>query len=204
MLPQWGRPGSSGATRSLSPFSTWLRPQTHAWAATAYRVRISSPKQPVYRINPGFIKQVTTDLFDIRDKRLLGMEQENLAILTVHTAQEQYVLINQNNEWVLERAPAQRLNQDRVALFVSRLIDVPAEIQIALQETNLARFGLDKPAATFTAINHQGEAKGRLVLGTHEHGLVYAMGSGIPGVYQARSMILTQIPSLAQLLVSEE
>jgi len=165
---------------------------------------MTSPKQPLYRINPGFIKKVTTDLFDIRDKRLLGMEQKDLAILTVHTPQDQYVLINQNNEWVLERNPAQRLNQETVALFVSRLIDLPAEFQVTTQQTTLAPFGLDKPTATFTAINHQGKEKGRLILGTREHGLVYAKGTGLPGVYQARSTILTQIPSFAQLLLTEE
>jgi len=163
-----------------------------------------SPKQPLYRINPGFIKKVTTNLFDIRDKRLLGMEQKDLAILTVHTPQNQYVLINQNNEWVLERNPAQRVDQETVALFVSRLIDLPAEFQVSTQESTLAPFGLDNPIATFTAVNHRGEEQGRLILGTRKRGLVYAKGAGLPGVYQARSTILTQIPSLAQLLATEE
>ena len=40
---------------------------------------------------------------------------------------------------------------------------------------------------------------GRVVLGMRTGGLVYAMGRGLTGVFQARSDLLTQIPSKQDL-----
>jgi hypothetical protein len=38
------------------------------------------------------------------------------------------VLIKQHEEWVLDGNPTAELNQETVNLFVSRVVDIPAEI----------------------------------------------------------------------------
>ena len=76
---------------------------------------------PLYRVNPIFIKDFTKELFDLQDKRLLGVEYTDIAMLTVKTRTEQFGLINQNGEWVLEDRPTEKLNQPAVDLFVSRV-----------------------------------------------------------------------------------
>ena len=46
-----------------------------------------------------------------------------------------------------------------------------------------------------TAAVVEGARDCHLALGKREKGLVYATGAGLPGVYQARSVILTQMPT---------
>jgi hypothetical protein len=155
---------------------------------------VTTPEAPIYRINPMMVKDLTKELFTLQDKRLLGMDGDDIAMLEVKTREDHYTLIRQNNTWVLEDAPQKTLDQEKVALFVSRVVDLPAEIRIVKQAGPLAPYGLTSPTAEFTATGKDGKANGRLILGTRAGGLVYAMGRGLPGVFQARSDLLTQIP----------
>jgi hypothetical protein len=155
---------------------------------------VTTPEAPIYRINPIMVKDLTKELFTLQDKRLLGMDGDDIAMLEVKTREDHYTLIRQNNIWVLEDTPQKTLDQEKVALFVSRVVDLPAEIRIVKQAGPLAPYGLTSPTAEFTATGKDGKANGRLILGMRAGGLVYAMGRGLPGVFQARSDLLTQIP----------
>jgi hypothetical protein len=160
---------------------------------------VTTPEAPVYRISPLVLKDFTKDLFALQDKRLLGISQEDLAMLAVKSRGQQYQLINQNGTWVLEDQPAEKLDQETVNLFVSRVVNLPAEIRIVKQTGPLAPYGLATPSAEFTATTKTGQQRGRLVLGNTSGGLVYAMGQGLPGIYQARADLLSQIPSKPDL-----
>ena len=107
-------------------------------------VAMTDPERPLYRIDPHLIQNVTKSLFDLRDKRLLGIETDDLTILSVQTPNETYVLINQNEEWILEDDPSLRLNQEMVMLFVSRVVDLPAEIRISEDENDSRKFWIPK------------------------------------------------------------
>ncbi|MEW6542108.1 MAG: DUF4340 domain-containing protein [Nitrospirota bacterium] len=165
---------------------------------------VTAPEAPVYRVSPQAIRDFTKELFTLQDKRLLGMNLQDVAILSVKTREEQYVLINQSGTWVLEDQPAEKLNQEKVALFVSRVADLPAEIRVVKQAGPLAPYGLSSPAAEFTATGKDGKTKGRLILGTKTGGLVYAIGQGLPGIHQARSDLLSQIPAKRELPAGAE
>lgn len=162
----------------------------------------TSSTGPLYRINPTAIRDLTKELFSFQDKRLLGIDFTDIAILSVKTATEQYVLINQQNEWVLEDQPAERLDQQAIDLFVSRVANVPAEERIVKQAGPLAPYGLVTPAAEFIATGRDGKIAGKLSIGSHANGLAYAMGQRIPGVFQIRADLLTQIPVKKDLLAA--
>jgi len=161
---------------------------------------VTTPEAPIFRVAPSAIKDLTRELFALRDKRLLGVEYEQVALLAVKTRGEQYTLVNQSGTWVLEDRPDQPLDQQQTDLFVSRVAGLPAELRVVEQAGPLAPYGLTAPTAEFTATTKEGKAQGRLVLGTKVGGLVYAMGQGLPGVYQARADLLDQIPSRSALL----
>jgi hypothetical protein len=72
--------------------------------------------------------------------------------------------------------------------------DLPAELRVIKDPGPLAPYGLSSPAAEFVATAKDGKTRHRLILGSKTSGLVYAMGSGLTGIYQARSDLLTQIP----------
>jgi hypothetical protein len=138
-------------------------------------------------------------MFYFQDKRLFGMEVNDLAMLSVRTPEDQYVLIHQHDEWVLEDNPVAELNQEVVKLFVSRVVDLPAEIFHPDSSPTSKDNGLDSPMATILGVNRKGQKAGRLIFGKREKGLVFAKGASLPGLYQVRSTILDQIPTKSQL-----
>jgi hypothetical protein len=158
------------------------------------------PDGPLFRVNATAIKDLTKELFIFQDKRLLGIDSTDIAILSVKTPTEQYVLINQQNEWVLEDRPAEKLDQQATDLFVSRVANVPAEDRVSKQAGPLAPYGLVAPAAEFIATGRDGKGRGKLSIGSHADGLAYAMGQRISGIFQIRADLLTQIPKKSELL----
>ena len=160
----------------------------------------TTPDAPLYRVNPTFLKDFTKELFHLQDKRLLGVDYTNITMLAVKTRTEQFTLINQNGEWVLEDRPTEKLNQQAVDLFVSRVANVPAEERVVKQAGPLAPYGLVNPAAEFTATGKDGKLAGRLSIGDQANGLAYAMGLRLQGIFQIRPDLLKQIPTKAELL----
>lgn len=160
----------------------------------------TTPDAPIYRINPTAIRDLTKDLFALQDKRLLGIEFADIALLSVKTREDQYVLIHDNNEWILEDQPTEKLNQEVADLFVSRVVNLPAEEQVIKHSAPLAPYGLVAPAAEFVATGRDGKVGGKLALGNQVGGLVYATGLRLRGLFQARADLLTQIPTKRDLL----
>jgi hypothetical protein len=161
---------------------------------------ITSQKGPLYEISPSILKPMTQGAFHFQDKRLFGMEMKDVVMLEVTTPQEHYVLIQQNEEWVLDGNPTAELDQQMVNLFVSRVVDLPAEITHPEKSALSVQHGLEAPVATIQGLNRQGQKSGQLVLGKREKGLVFAKGAGHQGLYQVRSTILDQIPTQTQLI----
>lgn len=160
----------------------------------------TGPEAPLYKVTPSAIKDLTKELFNLQDKRLLGAESADIALLSVKTRDQQYVLVHEHDEWILEDKPTEKVSQEVADLFVSRVVNLPAEERILKQPAALAPYGLTAPAAEFVATGRDGRIIGKLTLGNQVGGLVYAMGQRLTGVYQARADILTQIPTPAALL----
>lgn len=168
--------------------------------ASGEAIAETTPDAPLYKVNPTFVKDLTKELFNLQDKRLLGVEYTDIAMLTVKTRTEQFALINQNGEWVLEDRPTDKLNRQVVDLFVSRVANVPAEERVVKQAAPLAPYGLVNPAAEFVATGRDGKLAGKLSVGDQVNGLAYAMGYRLQGVFQIRADLLGQIPKKRELL----
>ncbi len=161
---------------------------------------MTSSTSPLYEISPSILKPMTQGAFFFQDKRLFGMELAEVVMLEVSTPNEQYVLIKQHEEWMLENTPHATVNQEVVNLFVSRVVDLPTEIAHPEGSITANENGLDSPTATIQGRGRQGHKAGLLILGKREKGLVFAKGAGHKGIYQVRSTILDQIPTQAQLI----
>ena len=155
---------------------------------------------PLYRINPALIKDLTKELFNLQDKRLLGLDYTDIAMLSVKTREHQYVLINQTGQWVFEDRPTEKVSQEAADLFVSRVANLPAEERVMKQSAPLAPYGLLAPAAEFVATGKDGKTTGKLTLGNQAGNLLYATGQRLQGVFQVRPDLLTQVPSKTDLL----
>ena len=159
---------------------------------------------PLYRINPALIKDLTKELFNLQDKRLLGLDSTDIAMLSVKTREHQYVLIHQTGQWVLEDRPTEKVSQEAADLFVSRVANLPAEERVMKQSAPLAPYGLLAPAAEFVATGKDGKTTGKLTLGNQAGNLLYATGQRLQGVFQVRPDLLTQVPSKADLLAKTQ
>ena len=159
---------------------------------------------PLYRINPVLIKDLTRELFNFQDKRLLGLDYTDVAMLSVKTRDKQYVLINQSGEWVLEDQPMVKVSQEAADLLVSRVANHPAEERVMKQSAPLAPYGLLAPAAEFVATSKDGRTIGKLTLGSRAGDLLYATGQRLNGVFQVRPDLLTQIPTKTELLAKSK
>jgi hypothetical protein len=160
------------------------------------------PDAPLYRVNPTFVKDFTKDLYALQDKRLLGAEEQDIALLSVNTRSERYTLIHQNGEWVLDDRPTEKLNQQTVNLFVNRVATVPAEERVVKQPGPLAPYGLVHPAAEFVATGKDGKVTGKLSIGDQANGLAFATGHRLQGIYQIRADLLKQVPTTAELIAA--
>ncbi len=171
--------------------------QLDATSGEAYA--LAGAEGPILRIAPDAVQDFSKDLFTLLDKRLLGADRDEIAFLKVKTRDEEYTLIHQTGTWVLEAAPTIALDQQKVDLFVSRVADLPAELRVIKAGVPLAPYGLHSPTVEFVALGKDGKERGRLSLGAKAGGLVYAMGTGLSGIYQARADILGQIPAKSEL-----
>jgi hypothetical protein len=169
-------------------------------AASGEAYAETAPDAPLYKVSPTTIKDLTKELFTLQDKRLLGAESPDIALLSVKTRDRSYVLVRQHDEWVLEEKPTEKVSQDIADLFVSRVVNLPAEERVLKQPAALAPYGLSAPAAEFVATAKDGKTIGKLTLGNQVGSLVYAMGARLPGIYQVRADLLTQVPSVESLL----
>lgn len=156
---------------------------------------ITSADDPIYKIAPATLRRLPTRVFDLQDKRLFGMEMAEIGLLTVTTPSMTFTVIQQHGEWYLDGATDRPIDQKEMKLFVSRVVDLPAELSISVTTDNLEEYGLGSPAIDIIGVDTRGRPRGHLALGKREKGLVYATGAGLPGVYQARSVILTQMPA---------
>jgi Domain of unknown function (DUF4340) len=163
----------------------------------------TTSEAPLYRINPTFVRDFTKELYHLQDKRLLGAEENDIALLSVKTRGEAYTLINQNGDWVLEDRPTDKVDQQAIHLFLSRVVSVPSEERVVKQPGPLAPYGLVNPAAEFVATGKDGKLVGKLSIGDQANGLAFAMGHRLPGIYHIRADLLNQIPTRAALLSSD-
>ncbi len=156
---------------------------------------MTSAENPIYKISPATLQALPSRPFDIQDKRLFGMETSEIGLFRVTTPAGTFTVVQQHGDWYLDGAPDEAIDQQEMRLFVSRVVDLPAELAISFTTENLDKYGLAPPAIEIIGVDTKGRPRGHLALGTREKGLVYAIGSGLPGIYQARSAILTQMPT---------
>ncbi len=194
-----GQPARIQATIQIVEGARTHHLELYQFADPEKAYAITSASGPLYEIPTGILKPITQGMFHFQDKRLFGMEVADIAMLTVHTPQDHYILINQHDEWRLEDNPSAEIDQEVVKLFVSRIVDAPAEIFHPDSSPASKDHGMASPNATISGMNRKGQEIGQLILGKRERGLAFAKGAGLPGLYQVRSAVLDQIPQKIQL-----
>ena len=124
-----------------------------------------------------------------------------IALLTVTTNDSQYTLIQQHEEWYLEGQEAESIDQQQVTLFVSRVVDLPAELPVSEINDEPDRYGLTSPTIEIAGIDQKRAGLADTWYWEHVRKAWSTLtGAGLPGIYQTRSLILGQIPTPETLL----
>ena len=152
-----------------------------------------------HRINPLVIKDLSREPFTLQDKRLLGVDYTEIAILSVKTREKHTCRSMRMASGSSKINRLRKLSQQAADLLVSRVANLPAEERVTRKPPRRPPTG-SCPTAEFVATGRDGKIAGRLTLGSQAGNLIYATGERLQGVFQARPDLLNQIPAKAELL----
>jgi hypothetical protein len=130
--------------------------------------------------------------FDLRDKAVLTVNRDEIGSLGVTTPSSSMRFEKSSGEWKLAQPVAARADFSAVEALVSRLTTLQMKSIADQQATDLAKYGLDKPAATVTI--GSGSAQPTLAIGKSSgEGAVYARDLSKPVVVTVESAVADEL-----------
>jgi Domain of unknown function (DUF4340) len=153
--------------------------------------RIDDQKRVV--LIPSFVDTTfNRTTFDLRDKAVLAVNRDEIGSLAVTTATSTMRFDKSGGEWKLTQPVAGRADFSAVEALVSRLTTLQMKSIAAPQPTDLAQYGLDKPAATVTI--GSGSSQATLAVGKSSgDGAVFARDLSKPIVVTVESALADEL-----------
>ncbi len=143
-------------------------------------------------ILPRFTKtSLDKKIFDLRDKRVLTLDGDQLTRLEVESKGARYTLVkNPEGAWNLDLPPLVRVDRFTVEGLVSRLKSATMQSIVAEEKKSLGRYGFGSPELRVQASGFGGTQT--LALGKKDDGRYYAMNSALDPVFTLDASFLTQ------------
>jgi Domain of unknown function (DUF4340) len=130
--------------------------------------------------------------FDLRDKKVLKIEGDNVDALAISTPERTLRFTKAGGEWRLSAPIDARADSNAVNGIVSRLNTLQMKSIAEAEPEALADFGLDKPAATVQI--GSGSSQATLLIGKSAgDGVVFAKDHSKPAVVTIESTLLDEI-----------
>ena len=130
--------------------------------------------------------------FDLRDKAVLTVNRDEIGSLAVTTPASSMRLEKVAGEWKLTQPVAARADFSAVEGLVGRLTTLQMKSVAAPEATDLAQYGLDKPAATATI--GSGSSQATVAVGKAAgEGTVYARDLSKPQIVTVESALLDEL-----------
>ena len=133
--------------------------------------------------------------FDLRDKTVLKIEREKVERVEVQTADRTTSFVKQGADWRVTRPFDARADFGAVENLVGRLNTSPMksiEAGSAADPKVLAKYGLDKPAATVRVVSGSSEA-GLAIGKSAAEGTVYARDLSRPLIFTIESSVADEL-----------
>lgn len=108
----------------------------------------NSALEPVFTLGSDFVTQFQKTQTDLREKDLFSYSSFDVKKLEVDTPKGHWAFEKQGNQWKETAPKAKNVNSDKMESFLSNLRDLRADS--FPKGSNLADFGLAKPAYRFT------------------------------------------------------
>ena len=129
--------------------------------------------------------------FDLRDKKILRFDRDKADSLVLVKGSSSLELSRAGTEWKVVKPVASRSDYSAIEGFISRLSSANMSKLLEENPTDLAKYGLDKPAMTVTI--GAGSAKTVLEVGKTENGDTYARDAARPIVFTVDSTLQTDL-----------
>jgi hypothetical protein len=129
--------------------------------------------------------------FALRDKRVLTFERDKVDGFEIASGPTTMQFAKTGSEWKLVKPIQARADYAAVEGAVERLSSVQMQGIAEPEAANLAKYGLNAPTSTLTAV--MGSARSTLTLGGTENALVFAKDSARPMVFTVAPTVKTDI-----------
>ena len=129
----------------------------------------------------------TKEPFALRDKRILKFDREKADTLSLEKGGNSMELARSGSEWRVVKPVAGRSDYSAVEGFLTRLNSANMSTLVDEKPSDLAKYGLDKPAMTVTI--GAGSSKTVLEVGKTENDQTYARDASRPMVFTVDSTL---------------
>jgi hypothetical protein len=129
--------------------------------------------------------------FALRDKKILKFDREKADTLALAKGASAIELTRSESEWKVAKPIPGRSDYSAVEGFLTRLSSANMSTLVEENATDLAKYGLDKPAMTVTV--GSGSAKATLVVGKTENDQTYVKDASRPMVFTVDSTLQTDL-----------
>ncbi len=134
---------------------------------------MNSALNPIFTVESYFLNQFQKDAADLRDKDLFSFQTFDVKRLELDTPKGHWVFEHQNDKWKETAPKTQDLPNDKMTTLVSDLHLLRADSFPKATASDLAPFGLNKPAYTFK-VQFGGKNQTETVQAAKVEGKVYA------------------------------
>lgn len=119
--------------------------------------------------------------FSLRDRRILVFDRNSVDGLELTDGSTKTVLAKAGSEWRLTSPVSARADFSTVEGALGRLASTQMQGIVESEETNLAKYGLNRPSGTIAVVS--GSSRATLTLGSIDNALLFARDSSRPMVF---------------------
>lgn len=129
--------------------------------------------------------------FDLRDKRVLKFDRDKADSLEISQVGSRLTLARKDSDWTIGQPAQARGDYGAIEGLLTRLSTASMTTLVAPSTTELAKYGLDKPA--LTASVGTGSSRAVLAIGKEQNGTVYARDESRPMVFTVDPTLVTDL-----------
>lgn len=150
--------------------------------------------QAVYLVKAEVYDRLDKGPFDLRFRQLLRFETWDVGKVALSRDGQEILLEKRKEEWEVKKPREGNAKYAAVTNLLNDIKNLKWEKLVTKESTDLTRYGLEKPAITFTLTTTKGQSLGTVLVGKTEGDLVYAKLQDRPEIYALPSTFLNSLP----------
>ena len=149
-----------------------------------------TPDKPrVFLVSSFLDSTFNKNTFALRDKRILKFERDKAETVELTSGTTALQFAKSGTEWKILKPIAARGDFGTIEGIVERLSSAQMQSLVAAEDSDLRKYGLDKPTATLVV--GTGSSRATLLLGSTENAVVYAKDASRPQIFTVAPTLKT-------------